>query len=284
MSDNLHVKDGFGDNRFIRTMSTPNGQSLHVANSLSHALLVIEETYGVNVKIKSKTLQKFGENELVGTSEATVMTLPAGVVAETYATTNAIDKISSADNGDTQEAYIEGHTVDGSGNFTFTTQTVTMTGQTAATLTTPLARVSRVANNGTTANAGHWYVHESDTLSSGVPTTDAKVHLIVPAGENQSLKSATTFSSVDYAIVTGLYASVNKKANASADIRFKVRLKGGVFQTKFKIGISNTAPFEVMTDPFFIIPANADCLISAEASTTGVEVSCGFNAYLATIA
>ena len=102
MGDTFEFKDGLGDNAFIRTMDTPTGQVMLTANALSHALDVIENTYDVNVKIKSKFLHKFGANALVGTDEATVMTLPSGVTSETYVSSNAIDKISSADNGDTK--------------------------------------------------------------------------------------------------------------------------------------------------------------------------------------
>lgn len=49
-----------------------------------HALEVIEDTYGdaVSVDLKKKDLLKFGRNEAVGTTEATIMTLPAGEVAD----------------------------------------------------------------------------------------------------------------------------------------------------------------------------------------------------------
>lgn len=95
---------------------------------IRHAINEIYSTYGdvVSVNEKAKSLLKFGQNALVGTSQATVMTLPAGILAETYVTTNAIDSVSSSDNGDTQLVYVEGHTIDGDGNLTFISQTVTL--------------------------------------------------------------------------------------------------------------------------------------------------------------
>lgn len=60
------------------------------------ALQVIESTYGDEVTFKRKYLSKFGQNELVGTAFATIMTLPSGTLNETYVTTNIINKISSS--------------------------------------------------------------------------------------------------------------------------------------------------------------------------------------------
>jgi len=50
----------------------------------------------VSVAHKKKSLLKFGRNKLVGTSAATIMTLPAGVSNETYISTNGINRLSSA--------------------------------------------------------------------------------------------------------------------------------------------------------------------------------------------
>jgi hypothetical protein len=249
------------------------------------AINEVFETYGdvVSIEDKKKSLHKFGENLLVDTGEATVMTLPAGVVAETYATTNAITHLSSSNAGDTQTWTIEGHTV-ADGVFTFVTQTKALTGQTKVALDTPLARITRMENGGTTNNAGVIYGFEDDTLSSGVPTTAAKVHIMVPVGENQTLKASTTISNTDYCFLTSFYASINKKTAGFAIVRLRVRTAGGVFRTVFKRGIQSAGTdLQMELRPYIIVPKNADIIVTAEADAASTFVVGGFNSILASV-
>ena len=113
----------------------------------------------VSVFEKDKQLLKFGRNESVGTSEATIMTLPSGQSEETYVSSNIIDTISSNNSSDTQEVVIEGHTISGS-DLTFSSQTATLNGQNKVTLSTPLARATRVYNNGSADLLGSVFVYE----------------------------------------------------------------------------------------------------------------------------
>lgn len=249
---------------------------------LRYALREIESSYGDEVQPKHKSLNKFGESLLIGTAEATVMTLPAGVLNETYSTTNNIDSISSSNDSDTNTMVIEGHTVDGSGNFTFSIQTVTLSGRTKVTLATPVARVSRVYNNDSTEFLGSVYVYETGAISNGVPDTDEAVHLICTPEEQQSLKAATTFSNDDYCIITEVYGAVNKKTAASAVLRLKVREKGGVFRTRLKLAATTDgAHVRLPRTPYIIVPPNADVILTAEASGAGTPVAAGFDSYLA---
>jgi hypothetical protein len=63
-----------------------------------HAYDVIYNTYGdvVSISQKKKDLRKWGQNLLVGTTKASIMTLPAGQVQETLVSTNAITTVSSS--------------------------------------------------------------------------------------------------------------------------------------------------------------------------------------------
>lgn len=250
-----------------------------------HAINETAEAYGdtVSVEAKKKTLHKFGENLLVGTTEATIMTMPAGTLAETYVSTNAITHVSSSNAGDTQQVGLEGHTISGS-DLTFVTQNATLNGQTKVALATPLARLTRLYNRGSTVLAGDVYGFEDDTLTAGVPDTDSKVHMIVHASEQQSLKASTAVSAVDYMFITSLYASVNKKTAALVVVRMKVRTSGGVFRTLFKRGVSNTGPDLIMEfRPFVIVPKNSDIILTAEADAASTPVSGGFNSLLALV-
>lgn len=253
---------------------------------IQHALRVIEENYGDTCLVKNKTLLKFGRSELVGTSNwATIMNLPTGVDNETYVSSNIIDTLSSADTGDTYALKVEGHTVDGSGNFTFVSQDATLDGQNKVVLTTPLARISRAYNNDSTDLTGPIYFYEDDTISAGVPTTNSKVHMIIPAGYNQTFKASTTFSNTDYYLVTGAYASVNEKTAATVTIRIQIKQKGKVFRT-FAIGTVSTngsSYSSVDFDPVLIVPKNADIRMQAISSASNTDVSGWFSGYLALV-
>jgi hypothetical protein len=257
-------------------------------NPYEHARISIATDYNDDVSIKPKRLLKFGRNPNVGTSKATIQQfLQSGTpeINETYAATNAIDKVVSSSGSDTSKVVtIEGHTISG-GVFTFASQSVTLTGQTAATLTTPLARATLVFLSSGAALAGTVAVFEDSSVSSGVPQDNTKVHVIADATEQQSLKASTTFSNVDYGIVTSLYGSIGKDKNANAVVRFEVREVGGVFRTQFTYELDNvgTGGFLFNPEPFIIIPKNSDVRFTAIASTTAVIVSTGFNAYLALV-
>lgn len=248
---------------------------------IRQAINTIKETYNHNVSVdaKRKSLLKFGKNENVGTSE--VMVEPSGT--ETYVSDNTIAYFSSSSGSDTGSMVVEYHTVDGNGDFTFGTQTVTLAGQTKTALTVPCARVSRIYNDSATNWVGVIYIYEDDTVTAGVPQTASKIHIQTTTGDNNSYKAATTFSSTDYAIITYFYADVNKKANANVDVELQVRQKGKVFRDVFARSCSNSMGVEMVLDPPIIVPPNADVRVMAESDTASTSVSAGFNGYLAKI-
>lgn len=251
-----------------------------------HARNVIYQNYGdeVSIEKKGKDLIKYGRSEQVGTSTATtLMTLPAGTLNETYVAANSITTVSSSSTSDTQVIKVEGHTVDGSGNFIFLIQSITLTGQTQATFTTPIARCTRVYNDGATDLVGDIYVYEDDTSTAGVPDTAAGVHCMIRAGFNQSEKASTTISSTDYWIVHGVYADVLEKTSATAEIAFEVREKGKTFRKLFDFSASNTSGTFRIGTPYPIVPKNADVRLTAIASAAGTIVAGGIFGVLAKI-
>lgn len=253
---------------------------------LQHAIDEIKDTYGDTVLVKPKSLSKFGQNELVGTDWATLMTLPAGTDNETYATSNSITHISSSDTGDDQVIRAEGHYFNGDGDLVFHVQFPTVNGQNKVQLDQPLARFTRIRNNGATDFAGNIYGFEDDTLSSGVPTTDAKVHIIAQSGDrNTSFKASTTVSYQDYWLITSLRLGVDKKTSASVDVELQVRNLGGVFISLFEIPVNTTGTnaIPIPLDPVVIVPKNSDVRLRARASTTAVSVSGRMAGYLALV-
>lgn len=250
----------------------------------------ILKTYGDKVDFvkKSKALIKFGLNDVVGTSRTTVMQLEGSEVEETYATTNAIDKVVSSDNTFTHDVTIEGHTVSGT-DLTFVVQTVTLTGQTAADLTTPLCRATRVypTNGHALASASDKvFVYEDVALTAGVPNTDANVHVSFDGNYHQSQKASTAISANDYYLITKLYAGVDKKTAASVDIELRTRgFQDEAFRTVFKLPISTSSSpwLQIDAPPVLIIPKNSDVIVSATSSAANTEVIGGFAGYLAEV-
>lgn len=243
---------------------------------MEHAKQVIFADYAVNVSLeaKNKDLLKFGRHENVQTTKTTLMTLPAGIYNETYVTDNLINSIISTSTADGETITIEGHTL-AAGNFTFTTQNVVLTGQTEVALGTALARVTRAFNISATELAGVVSISETNTYSSGVPVTAALVHLQIRAGEQQSEKAATTISSVDYWVITSIYADMLEKTAASADVQLEVQRSGGVFRQVTDMSASSNHRGFQDFKPYIIVPSNADVRLRAAASANDKDVSGG---------
>jgi len=251
-------------------------------SGLIHALQVIEGDYGKVCYYKPKTLKKFGRNEDVGTAYEDIWQYGG---TETLPTTNAIDTVSSSSTSDTTTLVVEGFVLTGD-NKIFTVQTVTLTGQTKALLTTPLARCTRAYASGAADLVGDVYIYEDDTLSAGVPTTAAKVHIDIKGteGENQSFKASTSISSTDYWVITQIYVAVLRKTAAQANFQLQVKDNGFVWRSRSILNAASTAaPTAVNISPPIIIPSNADVRVRAQASTAGVDCVAWMNGYLALV-
>lgn len=263
------------------------GSSLSPSEGLAWAERYIKDRWGDTVSIdqKLKPLLKFGRNENVGTSGATNMTLPTGVSSETYVFTNAINTISSSNAANTQSVVIEGHTI--SGNvLTFVTQTATLNGQNKVTLTTPLARATRIYNNTVTNGnnlAGQVYVYQDTTISAGVPVDGTKVHLMTRPARNQSEKASTSISGTDYWIITSYHAEVLEKSSAFADVELQVRNLPGVFRQQVDISAESGSLSQYFFDPPLVVRKNSDVRLQAIGSAANIDVSGGMQGYLAKV-
>ncbi len=264
---------------------------------IEHAVQVIADTYGdkVSIEAKKKDLVKFGRVSMNGnTNFHTVEIQPhTSIENETFLSANSIDYIVSSNAADiaandSSDCKIEGHTVSG-GDFTFVVQDAVLNGQTPVALTTPLARVTRVYNNDSADWAGKISVYESGvtTITSGAPSAGyVGVHLTVRAGNNGSEKCSTTISSVDYWIITGVYADVLSKSSEDVEFEFQVRLQGKVFREWFEFSASDGKGTFRSAAPYIIVPKNSDVRIRAkcDGSFTGsLDVSAGMFGVLATI-
>ena len=248
----------------------------------------VQRTYGdvISIDKKAKSLIKFGKSGDL-TANGGLETIWTVGGNETYVTGNTIAYISSSSASDTEEITIECHTVTGTGVnsvFAFVTQNVTLNGQTPVALSTPVARVSRIYNNGSSELVGRVVVYQNTSVSNGVPSDTTKIHIDIPTGFQQSFKSATTFSSSDYFILTGAYGSVSKKQAASVDFYLEERQAGKVFrQLGSFTASSDGGAFDIEFDPSIIIKKNSDVRFRADTSANNSVVFAIFKGYLASV-
>jgi len=178
----------------------------------------------------------------------------------TFSSTADIDTISSSSGSDTVDIEIQGLDT----NFALVTQTITLTGQTKATLTTPLIRVFRMKNVGATNLVGQVYCYVDGAITAGVPDTSADIRAIIDDGKNQTLMSIYTIPAGKTGYLLKEFASMSKAvASAVADIHLAMREFGGVFQLKETLSI-NTAgnpSFQYEYPIPLVIPEKFDILL-----------------------
>ena len=276
------------------------GNEVSASAEVKQAEAVVFSTYGdtVSVAAKKKNLNKFGTNSTVGTAFETVAQFQGTTANESFVSTNLIDAVISSSASDTMTLTIEGHTIDGSGNLTFVTQDVAVTGQTSATLTTPLARATRafVKNSGTfnspqAAAVGTIYIYDNtdgDT-GSGVPTTAAATKLLIAPTFTQSEKCATSVSSTDYWFITDFEAGIGNASGAADRVTFQLQFRdvanGGVWRPigrdiTVTVG-QNGVSFKF--SPLGIIPKNHDVRVQARANASTAEVFAEIQGVLALV-
>ena len=272
----LIVKDANATDRYFQTLEDGTlanpFQSVVPDYKLAHAQNAIFDTYGDTVSIwdKAKTLSKFGKNSDLDTGVRETIWETGG--DETFKTANDIDVVVSSNPGDTQSIVIEGHTISGT-NLTFVVQTLTLNGTTNVSLTTPLARVTRAYNNGTTDFAG------TITVKDNGSTT----HLTINGadGQNQSKKCQTSISQNDYYIITSLSGGVIGSVSATINFEFQVRDAGKVWRT---IREFNSSTFtDVHLETPIIIKPNSDIRMVGTSGTNNTKAIASFSGYLALI-
>lgn len=270
----LVAHDLVGEYKDLHSDTNGNLNTTIVSNEWTTlAIAEVLSTYGDIVTIKPKTLFKYGYNSDVDVNIPETVWITGG--NETFLTTNTISSVVSTSSADTQLITIEGHT-DG-GSYTFLTQQVTLTGQTPVTLPTPLVRVSRLTNDGTTDFTGLLTVYDTTgTSTAGAVTPQSAKHLQIEIGTNQSQKCQTTFSNSDYGFLTQVTGSISSKATAVVEYDLQIREYGKVFKTRFK-WTSEGSSTVVLFAPYIIVPKNSDIRIVAISNTNNIGVFASFN-------
>jgi hypothetical protein len=197
-----------------------------------------------------------------------------------YSSTADIDSLVSSSAADTQDIEIQGLDT----NYDLVTQTITLTGQTRAALTTDLIRVFRMKNVGTTDIAGNVACYVDSTISSGVVSDSTKVRAVIIDGNNQTEMAVYTIPNGKTGYVRSWFASSSGgKLTTNYIMRLKARPFGQVFQLKHRTSIADGAPIQHLYIEPEVFSAKTDIEMTAKISETGVTaagVSAGFDIVL----
>ena len=213
-------------------------------------------------------VDKFGENPDVDTG-TTPEDIWEGGGAYTYDAdeTAPIVSLISDNAADTEPIQVEGLDINGLA----VRQTITLTGTTRVALTTPLWRVFRIQNVGTSDIAGTVYCYVG---TGGVPAA-ADLRAVVGAS-NQTLMSLYTIPADKVGFLLEDEVGASRTVTAG-EIRaaLKVRKFGGVFTTKRRVNLSNAGTSVNKDTKIFptVLPGKTDIKQSIEsvsANSTGV--------------
>lgn len=209
----------------------------------------------------------------------------AGIAAYqyTYSTTNAIDSISSSDNGDTQDIEITGLYDDGAGKWLKHTQTITATGQTRKALDQPLIRIFRKRNVGSVDLVGNLYCYENTALLVGVPVDKTKVRSIIKIGNNQTEMALYTVASDETGYMRDWFASTSGARKTSVHVvRLTAREFGSVFQLKHKSSLvaSGTSSIHHKYEEPEVFLEKTDIVMHANTDENDASISAGFDIVL----
>lgn len=247
----------------------------------ARAIEEIRQTYGDVTEVGRKSLFKFGEHDSLGTSRTVINYLGIEPVRPA---TNSITHFSSTDAADTQVLRVEGMTISGS-DLTFAVQNITLNGQTKTALTTPLARVTRIANTtvGQSSTAGDVYIYEDGTVTGGIPTDLTTVGNVMPAEDQSTLFCGTSVASTNYFLATSWKAHVARKTAAYVDLRFQIAPVGGSWRTVQTSASSRDNSVILTANPMYIIPPNYDIRVVGTSSANNTDCHSSFDGFFADI-
>ena len=244
-------------------------------NRAAEAALVVPGVAAANNAIAGlRAYTKFGYNAAVGSTKEIVSTL-GGDQAYLSEATAAQVKVSSGSANDTntdgtgaRTLYIEGLDA----NFNLVSETVVLTGQSAATSALTYSSLHRAyvvtAGSGGT-NAGVLYVG-AGTVTTGVPATK---YLAIPAGEAQTLTTYFRVPVGQTAFVIGGSASTYDNNTDYATIRLEIRNPDDfVWRTQYLINLfrgSETFAFQLP----LTYPQKTEMRVTAASSANTIDVS-----------
>ena len=232
------------------------------------------------------TVHKFGEGDGIDTADGIVDIwdgtsdlVASPIKTYTWSTTADIDTISSSNDSDTMDVEIQGLDE----NWDLVLQTVTVDGQTKVTLPTPLIRVFRMKNVGTTNILGNLFCYVDTAIVGGIPTDGSKVRAIIRDGHNQTQMALYSVPrGYSLFIKLGWSTIAGKNTTANIGIFIKVRSFGSVFRELHTTALLS-AGNSVSTRPYEIplkLEEKTDIIYSCGVTQNDTAVSSGFHGIL----
>lgn len=218
---------------------------------------------------KLSVVHKFGQNPDLDSGDSY---RPIWDIGEeyTYSTTADIDSLSSSDDSDTQEIEVQGLDT----NWELTLQTITLTGQTRKALDTPLIRVFRMINRGSSDLAGDVYCYVNTAITAGVPDDLSYVRAHIMDGNNQTLMLIYTVPSNYTAYLVAGRLHVYKSIAGVIESRVWLRDPGGVFRIQETLSIHSQGAGADYNFPVpLTIPEKSDIYVDAASSALNMGVS-----------
>ena len=134
-----------------------------------------------------------------------------------------------------------------------------------------------------TAGAGG---NNSGYITGAQSITTANIFFIMPKTSNRTLLCAYTVPYGKMAYVTGGFATLAKKGNASSEIKVSVRFLGSVFQVVEWFAVDGSGSSYVNRDfeiPLIGVPAGTDLRVQADTDTNNSGVAAGLEIILVDI-
>lgn len=218
-------------------------------------------------------INKFGANPLIttATDPEDVWECGGEYTFDANGTAPIVSLISS-NSGDKQEISIEG--LDINGNYTH--QHKFLNGTTRVALTTPLWRVFRAENDGTTDLAGDVFIY---TGTGTVSTCTSAVRATISDGNNQTLMTIYTIPRGKVGFLFSGEAGIVSKTLPSSNQdyaigSYRARTYGMVFKIKKQVGLSitGTSIFQDANVFHGVIPALTDLKMHVSLVTNDIQV------------
>ena len=114
-------------------------------------------------------------------------------------------------------------------------------------------------------------------------TTTANVFFVAPPTSNRSLICAYTVPANKQAFITGGFATLAKKGNASSEIKASVRFPGSVFQVVEWFAVDGAGSSYVYRDfeiPLIGVPTGTDIRVQADADTNNIGIAAGLEIFI----
>jgi len=198
-----------------------------------------------------------------------------------FSTTDDIDSLISTDNTDAVDIVVIGLDI----NYNEIEQTIALTGQVRAPLTTPLLRVYRMYNDGAVDLGGVVSCYVDGPVSSGVVNNSADVRALIRPPNNQTLMAVYTVPAGKTAYLREWYGNIaGSKKTSNYIFTLRVRVFGKIFRTVHVSALSDsgTSYIQHLFEEPPIALEKSDILLTCELTevVTGAGVAAGFDIVL----